>query len=253
MNVGHVVGLLAGMAAISGIANADTLLFDNMSLYEAGTPNVSVSATSSTPNTFMGGAYNLASGASSITGFDLYPVNLSGTGFNALRITIYVWDTVNMGTVNATTPAFSGLLASYTVTSTGSFNSGFFFPFEGSPNGVTPGLTLASALPISDNQIGLTFNYQGSTDGGATYNSVNSMTSLISVGTIEPTSVGSRVFDGYYRNANGEIDGNFTSSLRALSGASNQTLAVRIYGTVPAPASLGLLGFGGLLAARRRR
>jgi len=202
----------------------------------------------------MGAAYNLLPGASTISGFDIYPVNLSGTSFNALRLSIYVWGTVNTsGTVNATTPAFGNLLANYVFTSTGTFTTGFFFPFEGSPNGVNPGITLATPLSIPSSQIGLTFNYQGSTDGGVTYNSINSMTSLISYGP--PPSVGSLVFSGYYRNAASEVNGNFTSSLRTL-GNPNEGLGVRVYGTVvPEPGTISLVALGalGLVLYRRRR
>jgi hypothetical protein len=229
---------------------AATLLFDNISSDRGS----NIAATASTPNTFMGGAYNLVPGASQITGFDLYPVNLSGTGFNALRLSIYVWGTVNTsGTVNATTPAFGNLLANYVLTSSGTFSSGFFFPFEGTPAGVNPGITLATPLSIPSSQIGLTFNYQGSTDGGVTFNSANSLTSLITFG--DPPAVGSLVFSGYYRNAASEINGNFTSSLRTLGNA-NEGLGVRVYGNVvPEPGTISLVALGalGLVLYRRRR
>jgi hypothetical protein len=169
----------------------------------------------------------LTPGTTEITGFDIYPDNLTGTNFTGLKINIFVWGAVNTsGTVNATTPAFSNLLAEYTFTSSGAFNTGFFFPFEGSPVGSTPGVALGSPLAIPSTTIGLTFNYQGTTDG-TTYNNVNSLSSLISYGT--PPSVGLQLFNGYYRNANSETDGNFTSSLRSF-GFDDQSLAVRVFG-----------------------
>lgn len=242
--------ILAALAII-GAAQADTLLFDNVSNYRNAVSGAGASSTGSTPNTFMGGACNLISGADSITGFDLFPVNLSGTNFTGLKINIFVWGTVNTsGTVNATTPAFSNLLGSYTATTTGTYDSGFYFPFETGDPGATPGFTLGSALTISSTQIGITFNYQGTTDG-VTYNNVNSLTSLITYGTI--ASVGSNVFDGYYRNANSETDGNFTSALRSF-GQTNQSVGVRVFGTaVPEPASMTILGLGALALIRRRR
>jgi len=100
--------------------------------------------------------------------------------------------------------------------------------------------------------IGVTFNYQGSTDGGATYNNINSLTSLISYGT--PPTVGSLQFSGYYRNAASEVNGNFTSSLRTL-GNPNEGLGLRIYGVaVPEPSSMAVAGLGMamLLVIRRR-
>jgi len=242
---------VAALALTPAISQAG-LVFDNFSNFEGGNTNAHVSATGSTPNTFMGDAYTLAAGTTSITGFDIFPVNLSGTTYVGIKINIYVWGSVNMGTVSATTPAFGNLLGSYTLTSPGSFDNGFFFPFEGTTPGVTPGITLTTPLNISSTTIGITFNYQGTTDG-TTYNNVNSLTSLIGYGT--PPTVGSQVFSGYYRNANSEVNGNFTSSLRTL-GQSNESLALRVYGTVvPEPSSL-LFAFTGtalLLHYRRKR
>jgi hypothetical protein len=240
------------LALPGSLSAAPTVVFDNISVYESGNTNAAINATSSTPNTFMGGGYNLLPGTVDITGFDIFPVNLSGTAYTGLKINIFVWGSVNMGTVNATTPAFGNLLANYTLTSSGTYNSGFYFPFEGSPVASGPGITLASPLAISSTTIGLTFNYQGTTDG-TTYNNINSLTSLISSGTAP--SVGSQVFNGYYRNANSEVNGNFTSTLRALAGLQNQSLSLRVFGdVVPEPASLALAGLGaGLFVLFRRR
>ncbi|PWU15246.1 MAG: hypothetical protein C5B50_15710 [Verrucomicrobia bacterium] len=225
-----------------------------MSVYESGSTNGTIAATSSTPNTWMGGAYNLVAGTTAISGFDIYPVNLSGGNFNALKITIDVWGSVNTsGTVNATTPAFGNLLASYSLTSSGTFSTGFYYPFEGTPNGVNPGISLATPLSIPSTQIGLSFNYMGSTDGGVTFFSTNSLTSLISGGA-SPVTTGSEVFNGYYRNANSENNGNFTSSLRALGGIANQSLAVRVYTVVPEPSTVAFVALGAtaLFIFRRR-
>jgi len=234
-------------------------------LYDSFPTGAPAYSTSSTPNTFMGLASNLVGGASSITGFDVYPVNVSGTNFDHLKINIFVWDTVNTsGTVNATTPAFGNLLASYSLTTAGTFTTGFFYPFESATPGVLPGISLATPLLISDSVVGLTYNYQGSTDGGATYNNFNNLTSIISGS--DPTNypgnvvvTGSLILGGatggYYRNAGSptETNGNFTSGLRSLGGLTNQGVAARVYGTVvPEPASLGIIAAFGLLALRRR-
>jgi hypothetical protein len=241
--------LLSGLAAL-GLFTAATaqaqLAFGN-------TPTgFAAYSTSSTPNYFMGDAYNLAAGTTEITGFDLFPVNVTGINFTGLEINIYVWGTVNTtGTVNATTPAFSNLLGSYSFTSSGSYNTGFYFPFQSATPGVTPGITLSTPLSIPSTQIGITINYQGTTNG-TTYASYNNLTSIISSNA--PT-VGSEVFAGYYRNANTEVNGNFTSSLRSLGGLGTyQSLAMGIY-TVPEPATTAMFGIGAaaLLIFRRRK
>ncbi|MFL6542173.1 MAG: PEP-CTERM sorting domain-containing protein [Chthoniobacterales bacterium] len=236
------------------LAQADTLVFDNVSNFRNGVAGASGASTSSTPNTFMGDGFALLSGTQNISGFDLYPVNASGTNFTGIKITVYVWQTVNTsGTVNATTPAFSNLLNSYTATFSGSFTTGFYYPLESASPGVTPGFVLGTPLTISGTQIGLTFNYQGTTDG-VTYNNVNSLTSLITYGT--PPTVGSNVFSGYYRNANSETNGNFTSALRTLGNA-NESLGVRVYSTsvVPEPATWAMMvgGVGMLVFVQRFR
>lgn len=249
-------GTLALLLAAPG-AHAQTLIFDNISSYENGATGSNASTTSSTPNTFMGDGYTLLSGTKDITGFDIYPTNVTGTNYTGLKATIYVWGTVNTGAVSASTPAFSNLLGSYTITSTGTYTTGFFYPFESAKPGVTPGISLTTPLALSSPTIGLTFAFQGTTDG-ATYAPANNLTSLITYGV--PPTVGSQVFNGYYRNANSETNGNFTSTLRSL-GVTNQSLAVRVYGDVvaaPEPSqyvafAIGILGIGALSLCARRR
>lgn len=217
------------LALVSVVTTKADVVFDNFSAYKSRNTDATANATGSTPNTFMGDGYVLATGTTAITGFDVFPFNWSGTAFNAIKINIFVWGTVNTGTVNVTTPLFGNLLGSYSQTSAGSYVSGLFYPIEGSSPGVTPGIVLTNPVTISSTTIGLTFNYQGSTDGGLTYASVNSLYSIISAGPA-PT-VGSLLFgNGYFRNANSETNGNFTSTIRSL-GLSNQGLAVRVFGT----------------------
>jgi hypothetical protein len=250
---------LAFVVAFAGAqfaAAQSTLVFDNFSNIENGVTGASPQSTSSTPNTFMGDGYNLLTGTQNITGFDVYPINTTGTTFTGLKTNIYVWGAVNTGTVNAGSPAFSNLLATYSFTSLGTFSSGAYYKLQGAPSGVTPGLTLATPLAIPTTAIGLTLNFQGTTDG-TTYNSLNNLSSVIATGTA-PT-VGSDIFNGYYRNANSETNGNFTTTVRSL-GLQNQSLAVRVYGTVaasaPEPTAMAILLVGagplGLLVRRRR-
>lgn len=247
---GLTAAAILGLGATS--ASGASVVFDDISNFQNGVAGATATSTGSTPNTFMGDGYVLSPGTTDITGFDLYPVNLSGTNFTGLRINIFVWDTVNMGAVSAAAPAFSNLLASYSLTSAGTYTTGFFYSFESATPGVTPGITLGTPLTLADTTIGITLNYQGTTDG-VTYSNVNSLTSLITTGTT-PT-VGSEIFNGYYRNANSETNGNFTSTLRSL-GLTNQSLALRVYGdVVPEPGTWVLLAAGGaaLLGWQRRR
>ncbi len=245
---------IVAMGALSITAAKADVVFDNVSNFENSVLGADITGTSSTPNTFMGDAYVLSAGTTTITGFDLFPLNFTtATTFSGLRVTFYVWGTVNTGTVSAATPAFGNLLGTYTFdTATPGFGpGGDVYSIEN--DGITPGYTLATPLALSGTTIGLTFNYQGTVDG-VNYSTVNNLTSLISDGTAP--SVGSQLFNGYYRNANSEVNGNFTSTLRSL-GLNNQSLSLRVYGDVtpvPEPTSLALIGAGGLalLALRRR-
>ena len=250
------LSLLTAALAVAVLAAASAradLVFDNMSNFEGGNTNAHSTGTGSTPNTFMGDAYTLAAGTTAITGFDLFPVNFTANSYTGLKVSIYVWGTVNTGTVGVGTPAFGNLLGSYSFTSTGTFaGGGSYFPYESTPGGLTPGYTLTTPLAISGTTIGITFNYQGTTDG-INYANINALTSIISYGTA-PT-VGAQLFNGYYRNAASETDGNFTSTLRSL-GLANQSLALRVFGNVtavPEPTTLALLGGGAVLLFLRRR
>lgn len=242
----HAIVIAVVIAALWASTSQAALLFDDVT-----SSSSILEPTGSTPNTFMGDGYTLATGAADITGLDLFPVNLSGTNYTGLEVNIYVWGTVNTGIVSSVAPAFGNLLGSYTFTSTGTFTSGFSYPFESASPGVTPGVTLGTPLAVSSPIIGLTINYQGTTNG-TTYASANGLTSLTSYGAAPTT--GSEEFNGYYRNANSETNGNFISTLRSL-GQNDQSLAVRIYGdvAVPEPAIMTGLALPAALGLLRRR
>src|SRR5580765_4379745 len=82
--------VLAAASLVAATLARGAVVFDNMSNYEGGNTNATVAATGSTPNTFMGDGYTLAAGTTQITGFDLFPVNLSGTSYTGLKINIFV-------------------------------------------------------------------------------------------------------------------------------------------------------------------
>jgi len=123
-----------------------------------------------------GDGYNAASRNQALTGFDLYPVNLSGVTYNALQLDIYVWGNVNTsGHRQRHDTGFQQLIGSLCCQATGTFSSGFYFPFESATPGVTPGVTLTTPLTIPGTTIGITFSYQGSTDGGTTFATANNL------------------------------------------------------------------------------
>src|SRR5215470_10896382 len=108
-----IAAVTIGFACVS---SGQTVVFDNISNFENGVPGATNASTGSTPNYFMGDGYLLTPGTTNISGFDVFPVNLSGTTFTGLKITIYVWGSVNTsGIVDSITPAFGNLLTNYTV------------------------------------------------------------------------------------------------------------------------------------------
>ena len=206
--------------------------------------------TSSNPNTYMGDAYTLAPGTTQITGFDLFPLNATVNNYVGLEVNVWVWGAVNTsGTVNAANPAFSDLLGSYTATASGTFSSGYYFPFEDVP-GTSPGFTLPAPLSIPSTTIGLTFSYEGTLDG-TTYATARNLTSII---TSNAPTAGSTALNGYYRGSS--TTGNFTSAINTISGGT-YNVAVDIYtaSPVPEPSALTLacLGAAGLFGLRRRK
>jgi MYXO-CTERM domain-containing protein len=184
------------------------------------------------PDTFIGSGLNLAPGTTSISGFDVFPTNATnasnidptGTGisFTDIKINIYVWGGVNSGLTTPTNPAFTDLLTptpisySFNFGTGGTFDPGYYLALQNAGH-TSPYLGFYVPLTIPSSTIGLTVEVQGSTDGGTTYADYNGLSSLVAGSPFAPT-VGSDTQEGWYRNANSETNGNFTSSLRSEVG-----------------------------------
>ena len=244
-SVATVIGAFALITSKAGV------VYDNISNEQQGVTGAYVTATTTTPNTFMGGAYLLAPGTTEITGLDMFPVDLAGS-YTGLKLTVDVWAVVNLGTVSAAAPAFGDELGSYTFNETGTYASGHFYGFVGTPNGTNPCFVLPAPLAIPSILMALTFSYQATTDG-TNYQTVNNLDSLISFG-LRP-SVGRNPFTGFYQNFASETNGNFVSP-QTMLGPANENLTVRIFGDsnpVPEPTTLALTGAGGLALFVLRR
>jgi hypothetical protein len=291
-------------AALSYAATAvrADLVYDNVSNAEAGTDGVSqfvFIGTNPNPNTGKvssgygdnagGGYFALAPGTTALTGLDLFPIigvtNVS-TGqiisspaynYSGLKITVDVWGTLNLGTVNSSNQAFSNLLGTYTLTDyvgAGAFVNGNIYNFENSAApGVIPGITLTTPIvipstvghdSIGEPVIGISYIVQAtnaSSGVGATYAAVNGVAPSFTLGS--PASVGDQslapnadfntVF--FFNNTN-EQTGNFKEGPYSFTGYNDSALALRAYGTVvpvPEPTSLSLLGLSAAALLRRRK
>jgi hypothetical protein len=170
-------------AAISQRANAQQVVYDNVSNAEANTGatddgndfallgSIYTSKTKAGKTTYTavndnagGGLFALEAGTTSITGFDLFPTvfvtnasngNLStGAAYNysGLQVTMYVWGGVNLGTVNSSNPAFSDLLGTASFTDyegTGAFENGEIYNYEDPDPGTAPGFSLSTPISVA--------------------------------------------------------------------------------------------------------
>ena len=148
-------------------------------------------------DTFEGDGYTLAAGTTDLSGFDFYPINgTAATTFTNIQVNLYVWGTVNTTTTpSATTPAFSNLISHITGVATFAspgLQPGYIGLLGGTTPSTTGDFTLSTPLSIPSSTVGITINYQGSTDNGATYSSVQTLTSYIPYGV--PPTVGASLF-----------------------------------------------------------
>jgi hypothetical protein len=222
----------AAMALLSASASAvyAGVDYDNLITIENDTTKTGGFGVTPANDTFIGGAFTLSPKATDITGFDLVGDNMTSTNFTDVEVFVYVWGTVNTGTVDTSHPAFSNLLNEYGY-DLGPAAANSVIDLQYLP-GAIPDLPVSPALQLSGSTtIGLTVNYMGSTDN-VNYASVTGLTSYLSESL--PPSPGSNPLPGFYRNNATETDGNFVSALRNVGNTPYLNLTATIYGDIPA-------------------
>jgi hypothetical protein len=182
--------------------------------------NATVSFTSSTPRTYMGQPFNLASD-SPITQMKAYMVSTAAVTYTAIEARVQFWDAFT----SASSPIFSSPVGPvYTFSlGAGSLAANTFYE-----------LTLTFPSPIvltGTNNHGVTINYRGNT--GAGLQDTTNLTNAIRGGTGAPAfAVGSVPLPapnyGYTRNASGRTDFNFDSTDLRSIGA-NSALVMILY------------------------
>lgn len=263
--------LVAGLA-LASTAVADTVSYDQFNNNAApATWNVPSGGgnTASTGNRFLGVPITLGTSDTTITGFDTTLLNNTGATFTfnaGWQVALNYWIYNSWDAAATTGPAFSGLAGSgsvpfnFNAASSLLSNSFFFFTQNGSPGpglapaaGTLPGVAITPVTVSSSGPIGIVLNWTINRQDGNGFVTLGGLTQVLTTG-IAPT-VGTNAFGGvnlgYYRSASAESNGNFLGSSSRNIGA-NSGMLLRVY-TVPAPSALGLIGLGGLAAARRRR
>lgn len=182
--------------------------------------------------------------------------NIAAGSYTSTRIRVQFWGGYDP-TATGATPVFSNPLT----TSAGAaaplvFTTGVFNPTAPTNTNFTLTINGAITLPAGAN-LGVTVNWQGSTDGINFTDDDNLTTALRNPATSSAIAVGTNLTpdSGYYRNAGSETDFNFLASSARNLGAGPGGLVFSLT-PVPEPATCllaGSLALGGLGYARRRR
>ena len=246
---------LTGLAV--GHISAQTVLLDTIDDAD------SFYTTGSTPRMYMGDGFtnnDLASTTTSfqITEFDMFVAAPAAATYTDVVGRIQFWNTANGGTTSATNPAFANAAGDLISVDLGpiTFAAGDVDEFDITLN--TPVTLIGGA----GTNWGFAQNFQGSTAAGTPVADTDNLTSLISSNSEDDyaagmITTGTNPDYGYYRNANGETNFNFTSGARDL-GVDYQGIGIIIFGNeVPEPSAIAAMAVGGLLLGgavyRKRR
>ena len=239
---------LAGIAAVAGLAAANSTLAVVVYDYGGIGPGLAFNAPRPTTNADIGTLATLPSGQQwqidSIT-----VARVHGGIAGGVDIGFFLWSTVNT-TAPAGTSIFSNLLNATIFSRTVA---------AGSTSVLTTNITFAPGSLLLNG--GSTFGYQMEY---AAPGSINATTAAYTPNTIgvgaffedQGASLAGSSADGFWANssADGKVqaaDGPITFA--APNVAKSNVFLIINATAVPAPASAALLGLGGLVAARRRR
>jgi hypothetical protein len=234
--------LVALLLFTAGRASAQTTLLDTFSLAET------LTLTTSTPRTYMGNSFTNNSLPAGTTGFQIsdltiYMASGAAASYSDIVARLQFWNSYNANGASV----FSNAAGAFTIDLGALTTAANTF--------YTIDVTLATPITLTGGagtNWGFVQNFQGNTGGGLVDNT--NLTSLITASTTGyaagTVTNGSAPAFGYYRNASGRTDFNFSSTdSRTLAGLNNQAIAIIINGApIPEPSSTMLLLAGGAVA-----
>lgn len=205
-----------------GAPTADPVVYDS-----SGT---SLTITSSTPRTYIGGVANLAGAGPDvdITSIDLSMVSSAAATYTNVRANVQFWDIYTA----AGSPVFSNPAGTTIQSDLG--------PQTLSANSVYT-ITVNLSAPLRLNGLaakGFAVNFQS--DTGAGLGDDNNLTTAMAYGSVQP--VGTSALgggNGFFRNASGRTDFNFLSSdLRTFTGITDVRTMLVLRGNASVPVTL---------------